>query len=145
MVQMEVSSSVVGARLPLGLWTPPPPPQCGTNSVCGASSQSPCRDAFTAGPLVTLWTHLAWLPAAATLWQSNHCLLAGCSLQGQQLMGPGTYHLLGEPCHPVTSRSQQDRKQKVANMPRPGGSIRLAGVLSISLLPWQLLGYSPRL
>lgn len=142
---MEVSGSVVGARLPLGLWTTPTPHSVAPTVSVEQAARALARDAFTAGPVVTLWTHLAWLPAAATLWQSNHCLLAGCSLQGQQLMGPGTYHLLGEPCHPVTSLSQQDRKQKVANMPRPEGSIRLAGVLSISLLPWQLLGYSPRL
>lgn len=50
-------------------WACGPPTRCGTNSDCGASGRSPVRDAFAAGPVVTLWTHLAWPPAVGTPWQ----------------------------------------------------------------------------
>lgn len=50
-------------------WACGPPTRCGTNSDCGASGRSPVRDTFAAGPVVTLWTHLAWPPAVGTPWQ----------------------------------------------------------------------------
>lgn len=74
---------------------------------------------------------------------ANHCLLAGCSLQGTTAHGTRDTSFVRGSLSPITLPPQQDRRQKTANMSRPGGSKRLAGELPISLLPRELLHYFP--
>lgn len=80
----------------LGSWTPH---QGGAPTVSvERAATALVSDAFAAGPALPLCTRLA-MHGLTVLTRPTTAFWLAVPCRGQQLMGPGTCHLLGEPCH----------------------------------------------